>query len=212
MSIEGPLEALPSPREEHFRRLLAGASGLITATLSIVLPASMLWRKAEEAYAGPHLSPTHARSVWVALGVLATAGIPAVLLAFLAYRLLRFALKNRAEHFRWVNAPLALLVGPISGFTLYAPLQRAYWDYYLYPKLKAADGYIYPQLRYMIFDAVVILWCIAGLAACVLLILNVLRRKAIAGWSYRTTLAFLVIFGILVIGAAFGSCIRSMGY
>jgi len=203
---------LPSTREEHFRRWLAGASGLITAILSIVLPASLLWRRAEEAYAGPQLAPMHAPSVWVALGVLAMAGIPAVLLALLAYKLLRFAPRNRAEYFRWVNAPLALLVGPISGFTLYTLLQRAYWDYYLYPKLKAADGYIYPQIRYMIFDAVVILWCIAGLAACVLLILNVLKRRTIAGWSYRTTLAFVVIFGILVIGAAFGSCIRSMGY
>src|SRR5208283_5254136 len=105
MSIEGPLETLPSTREEHFRRWLAGASGLITAILSIVLPASLLWRRAEEAYAGPQLAPMHAPSVWVALGVLAMAGIPAVLLALLAYKLLRFAPRNRAEYFRWVNAP-----------------------------------------------------------------------------------------------------------
>jgi len=212
MSLEGPLETLPSTREEHFRRLLAGATGLITAILSIVLPVSLLWRRAEEAKGGPLLFSTHAPSVWMALGALAMAGIPAVLLALLAYKLLRFSLKNRGECFRWANAPLALLVGPISGFTLYTILQRAYWDYYLYPKLEAADGYIYPQLRYTIFDVVVILWCIIGLAACILLILNVLKRGTIAGWSYRTTLAFVIMFGILIIGAAFGSCIRSMGF
>jgi hypothetical protein len=193
-------------------RLLVGGVGLVTAILSIVLPVSLLWRRAEEAEAGPHLLQAHAPSVWAAIGVLAMAGIPAVLLAFLAYKLLRFSLKNRGEHFRWVNAPLGLLIGSASGWDLYAVLDRAYWDYYLYPKLKAADGYIYPQLRYTIFDAVTILWCMLGLIACVLLFQNVLKRRAIGGWSYRTTLAFLVIFGILIIGAAFGSCIRSMGY
>jgi uncharacterized membrane protein YidH (DUF202 family) len=212
MNIEGPLETLPSTRGEHFRRLLAGVAGFITAILSIALPVSLLWRRADEAESGSHLFPPHAASVWVVIGVLAMADIPALLLAFLAYKLLRFSLKNRGDSFRWVNAPLALLVGPISGFTLYTILQGAYWDYYLYPKLKAAEGYIYPQLRYTIFDVVVILWCLVGLAACGLLFQNVFKRRTIGGWSYRTTLAFIIIFGILIIGAAFGSCIRSMGF
>jgi hypothetical protein len=212
ISTEGPLETLPSTREEHFRRLLAGAAGLVTAILSIALRVSLLWRRAQEAESALHSIPPHVPSIWLAVGVLAMAGIPAVLLALLAYKLLCFSLKNRGERFRWANGPLALLVGPISGSTLYTILQGAYWDYYLYPKLKAADRYIYPQLRYTIYDVVVILWCLIGLAACVLLILNVMKRRTIAGWSYTTTLAFVIMFGILIIGAAFGSCIRSMGF
>jgi len=202
----------PQSQGERFRRLLAGVTGLFTVFLSVALPVLLLLRRAQEAESTPHSIPTHVPSIWLAVGVLAMAGVPAVLLAFLAYRLLRFSLMNRGKHFRWANAPLALLVGTISGWMLYTILQGAYWDYYLYPKLKAADGYIYPQLRYTVFDVVVILWCIVGFSACALLFQNALKRRAIAGWSYRTTLAFVIILGILVIGVAFGSCIRSMGF
>ena len=202
----------PQSQGERFRRLLAGVTGLFTVFLSVALPVLLLLRGAQEAESAPHPIPTHVPSIWLAVGVLAMAGVPAVLLAFLAYKLLRFSLMNRGEHFRWANAPLALLVGTISGWMFYTILQGAYWDYYLYPKLKAADGYIYPQLRYTVFDVVVILWCIVGFSACAFLFQNVLKRRAIAGWSYRTTLAFVIILGILIIGVAFGSCIRSMGF
>ncbi len=56
---------------------------------------------------------------------------------------------------------------------LFAPVQRDFWDYIAYPKLKALDGYIYPQLRYTIFDIVVILWGIDGLVSSVLFLQNV---------------------------------------
>ena len=196
----------------RYSRLLAGIVGLIAALLSVALPVLLLVRRAQEAEFAANSPSRHAPSFWMAVGVLAMAGVPAVLLAVLAYRLLGFSLKDRGQHFRWANAPLAVLVGTISGWMLYAVLRTAYWDYYLYPKLKASEGYIYPQYRYTIFDIVTILWCIVGLAACVLLTQNALKRRAISGWSYRTVLAFFVLFGVLVIGVAFGSCIRSMGF
>jgi hypothetical protein len=95
---------------------------------------------------------------------------------------------------------------------LFITMQRDLWDYYLFPKLKALDGYIYPQLRYTIYDVAIILWCIDGLAACVLLFRNIPALRTIRGWSYRTTLAFFVGFGVLVIGGFFGMCLRSMRF
>jgi hypothetical protein len=94
---------------------------------------------------------------------------------------------------------------------LYATAQRDYWDYFAYPRLKAQDAYIYPQLRYTFFDIVLLAWCTDGLIACYLLARNVRRHEDMSGWSYRTTMVFIALFGVLVIGAFFGMCIRSMG-
>jgi len=35
-------------------------------------------------------------------------------------------------------------------------LQNDYYDYLYFPKVKAVDAYIYPQLRYTIFDIILI--------------------------------------------------------
>jgi hypothetical protein len=56
---------------------------------------------------------------------------------------------------RWLVLPLSVAIALVSGFLLRGTLQMAYSEYWLEPKLKAADPglYIYPQLRYTIFDS-----------------------------------------------------------
>jgi hypothetical protein len=198
-------------RKEVSLRLLTGTVGLIAAFFTVAAPLSVLWNEANEAEGLRNASPAYVSTAWSALGVLALAGIAALLPGLLAYKLLRFSLKGKAEYFRWTNVPLTVLIGAVSGWMLFVTIRQAYWEYYLYPKLKALDGYIYPQMRYTIFSAVVTVWCVDGLAACVLLIQNAANRRSIQGWSYRTMLIFVVGFGLLVIGFAYGMCLRSMG-
>jgi hypothetical protein len=190
---------------------VSGFPGLIAAVLSLVFPLFIFFYEARKADLIRSANPNYVATVWKALCVLAIAGIPAVLLAFLAYKLLRFSLKDHGERLRWAKAPLSFLTGIVSAWMLYATVQRDYWDYFAYPRLKAQDAYIYPQLRYAVFDVVLIVWCLDGLIACYLLAQNVRGRRNITGWSYRTTILFIVLFGVLLIGGFFGMCIRSMG-
>ena len=113
---------------------------------------------------------------------------------------------------RWAKGLLALMTGAVSAWILFVTVQRDYWDYYMFPKLKAADGYIYPQLRYTIFDVVLILWCIDGLVACAFLAHRAWTRRTVDGWSYRTTVVFFTGVGVLVIGVVFGTFLRSRGF
>ncbi len=110
---------------------------------------------------------------------------------------------------KWANG---FVIGAVSAWTLFVTLQRDYWDYYMFPKLKAADGYIYPQLRYTIYDIALILWCIDGLAACAFLAHRAWTGGPLNGWSYRTTLVFFIGLVLLLIGGAFGMFLRSVGF
>ena len=168
-------------------RLLAGSVGLMAVLLSIIAPVTVFWSEANEAEGLRNAGLWQESSVCEALGVLLLGCVPALLLAGFAYILLRFTLKNRADYFRWLNAPLAILVGVLSGWVLFRTLHEAYWQYYLDPKLKAMDAYIYPQMRYTILSAVVILFCADGLVACILLAHDTVNRRTIQRWSYRTT-------------------------
>ncbi len=105
---------------------------------------------------------------------------------------------------RWATGPLAFMIGAVSAWVLYVTAQRGYWDYYQFPKC--------PQLRYAVYDVVLILWCIDGLVACAFLAHRAWTRETVDGWSYRTTFAFFAGFGVLVIGGAFGMFLRSVGF
>lgn len=47
-------------------------------------------------------------------------------------------LQKLLEH-RWLRVPLAVAMALVSGLLLYTTLLRDYWDYWLSPRLKAAD-------------------------------------------------------------------------
>jgi hypothetical protein len=61
---------------------------------------------------------------------------------------------------------LAVAIGLVSMFLFSITLWRDYWEYLIFPKEKAADNYIYPQLRYTVFDVALLLWCLDGFVAC----------------------------------------------
>jgi hypothetical protein len=203
---------MPDHPKTAWRRLLFGAMGLVAALLSVAAPLSVFWNEANETEGLRRAGLLGAPTILNMVGVLALGSLPALLLAFLAYKLLKFSLKGQAENLRWISGPSAILIGALSGWMLYATLKRDYWDYYLYPKLKALDGYSYPQHRYAIFDALVLVWCLDGIMACVLLLRTSIAHRAIDGSGCRTTLAFVVGFDLLLIGYAYGVCLRSMGF
>jgi hypothetical protein len=122
-------------------------------------------------------------------------------------------LQRLLEH-RWLRVLLAVMIGPVSLLLLFATLQRDYEDYWLYPKLKAADPglYIYPQLRYTLFDIVQLPWCLAGLIAAGLLLWNARSPQRIAGWAYRTLVVYFVLFIVLILGGTLMLYVRSRGY
>jgi len=192
--------------KEARRRLLVGASGLVAALLSIVVPLWVFWNEANEAEGlrGAGLMGAPSVSSMVEFSRLEAYPLCFSRSSHTSY--CSFSLRGQAEKLRWINGPSAILIGALSGWILYVTLERAYWDYYLYPKLKALEGYVYPQHRYAIFDALVIIWCLDGIAACVLLLRTAVVRHAVDQLGCRVALAFVIGFGILVIGSAYGMC------
>lgn len=96
---------------------------------------------------------------------------------------------------RWILSSSSLVIGLVSVYILWARLQDDYYDYLYFPKVKAADGYIYPQLRYTIFEILVIVCCINGLIFFVAGIRNALRSNGISQWTLR---ALLIYCGLVV--------------
>lgn len=121
-------------------------------------------------------------------------------------------LQRLLEH-RWLRVPLAVAIALVSGLLLYATLRRDYWDYWLSPKLKAADPglYIYPQLRYTFFDIVLLLWCLDGLVASGLSLRSVVSSRSIAGWPYRAMVLYFVLLIVLILGGGLMLYVRSRG-
>ena len=115
---------------------------------------------------------------------------------------------------RWVILPLSVAIALVSGFLLWGTLQMAYSEYWLEPKLKAADPglYIYPQLRYTIFDSVFLLWCLDGLIAAGLSFWSSVSSRSIAAWAYRTIVIYLVLLAVLILSGSLMLFVRSRGY
>jgi hypothetical protein len=120
------------------------------------------------------------------------------------------ALQRLLGH-RRMSASLAALIGTVSGWMLLITSVRLYFEYYVYPRLKAQDGYSYPEWRYRLFDLVLAFWCIDGLVASALLFRSVILHRNIEGWPYRTTVLFFGLLAVLVLGVAFGIYLRSRG-
>ena len=105
---------------------------------------------------------------------------------------------------RWMVVPLAVGIGLTSACLLGLRLQSAYYEYWVFPREK--DDYIYPQLRYTIFDTVLLLWCINGL------VFSVASVRSLSGWSLRALLIYSVLFVILILGGISMLVARSHGY
>jgi len=95
---------------------------------------------------------------------------------------------------------LAVAIGLASLFLFWITVKRDYWEYLIYPKEKAADNYIYPQLRYTVFDVALLLWCLDGFVACGLSLRSALSKRSVSGWTYRAIVIYFVLFAALILG------------
>jgi hypothetical protein len=122
-------------------------------------------------------------------------------------------LQKLLEH-RWLRMALAVIIGPVSLLLLWETLQRDYYEYWVIPKLKAADVglYIYPQLRYTLFDIVILTWGLAGLIAAGLLLWNPRSPQRISGLLYRTLVIYFALFIVLILGGTLMLHFRSRGF
>lgn len=111
---------------------------------------------------------------------------------------------------RWVLVSLAVIIGLASSFLLYVTFFNDYFEYWFLPR--SADAYIYPQLRYTIFDAVLILWCGDGLIACIMCVQSAAASRSISGWPLRTLMIYFVLLAGLILGGILMMVARSHGY
>jgi hypothetical protein len=112
---------------------------------------------------------------------------------------------------RWVLVALAVLIGLVSAFLFSITVQRDYWEYFVFPKEKAADNYIYPQLRYTLFDVVLLLWCLDGFVARCLSLWDAFSRRIVSKWGHWTIAIYFVLFTALILGGILMLVARNHG-
>jgi len=113
---------------------------------------------------------------------------------------------------RWLLVPFALAIGFTSAFLLWNAIELAYEEYWLYPMEKAADGYIYPQLRYSFFSGFLILWCLAGLMASGMCLYDAILSRGASSWTSRSIILYLGLFAVLILYGSMMIVARSHGY
>jgi hypothetical protein len=94
---------------------------------------------------------------------------------------------------------LAATIGLASAFLLRLKLEGAYYEYWVFPRDKAVDGYIYPQLRYTIFDVALLLWCFDGLLFSIMSVRSAFTSRSISGWPLRTLRIYFLLLGFLIL-------------
>ena len=111
---------------------------------------------------------------------------------------------------RWMTVLLAVAIGLASAYLLGLKLEGAYYEYWVFPREK--DDYIYPQLRYTIFDVVLLLWCISGLVFSVSSIRGAFTFRSLSRWPFRALLIYSACFVFLILGGILMLVARSRGY
>ena len=106
---------------------------------------------------------------------------------------------------------LAVTIGLVSLFLVSITVQRDFYEYLVFPKQKAADYYIYPQLRYTVFDAGLLLWCLDGLVACGLSLRSAFFRRSVSGWTHRTIVIYFALLTALIVGGILMMAARRHG-
>ena len=113
---------------------------------------------------------------------------------------------------RWLLVTLGIAIGLASALLLRLKLEGVYYEYWVFPRDKAVDGYVYPQLRYTIFDVVLLLWCFDGLIFSVVAIGSAVASRSTSKWPFRTLLLYFALFAFLILGGTLMLVARRHGY
>jgi len=112
---------------------------------------------------------------------------------------------------KWATAALAALIGTASGWILFLTAVQLFFEYVYYPEAKAQDAYIYPEWRYRVFDTVLVVWCLDGLLASVLLSVGPPCERALESGRVARLYCSFAGLGVLVLGLGFGMWLRGHG-
>jgi hypothetical protein len=113
---------------------------------------------------------------------------------------------------RWLLVTLGAAIGLTSALLLRLKLEGVSYEYWVFPRDKAVDGYIYPQLRYTIFDVLLLLWCFDGLIFSVVALRSAVASRSISPWPFRTLLLYFALFAFLILGGTLMLIARRHGY
>ena len=94
---------------------------------------------------------------------------------------------------------------------LYFVAETAYWDYYFFPRV-TQGSYVYPEWRYTIFDAGMLICGSIGATAAILTFRCAVRGTPFLGHSRRFTMSFLIMLVILLTTTVLGSWLWSLGW
>ncbi len=110
---------------------------------------------------------------------------------------------------RWILVTLAVTIGLVSIFLLSVSVLNDFMGYLVFPKEKAADDYIYPELRYTFFDVGLLLWCVDGLVVSGLAASSALSGRITSVWFCRTLAIYFALFVALILGGVLMIVARS---
>jgi hypothetical protein len=113
---------------------------------------------------------------------------------------------------RWLLVTLGIAIGLASALLLLLKVEGVYYEYWVFPRDKTVDDYLYPQLRYAIFDVVLLLWCFDGLIFSVVALRSAVASRSISAWPFRTFLLYLALFAFLILGGTLMLFARRHGY
>jgi hypothetical protein len=120
------------------------------------------------------------------------------------------SLQRLLEH-RWLLVTLAVAIALVSLFLFSITVQRDFLEYLVYPKEKASDHYIYPELRYTVFDILLLLWCLEGLVASGLSLWGLLTGRTDPKWVFRAIVIYFALLAALIFGGLLMMTARSHG-
>ena len=117
---------------------------------------------------------------------------------------------KRALQNRWVAATATITIGYVGLWVMVRVIEEAYYDYYLYPRIKGAE-YSYPELRYSFGQAAILLWSLAGLCTAALTARRVFVSTE-TKWAARSAIAIALGFVLLIVGSVAGMAMRDVGF
>jgi hypothetical protein len=115
---------------------------------------------------------------------------------------------GRALQNRWIAFVSAILIGYVSLRVFADVAKNSYYNFYAYPRLKGAE-YVYPEIRYTLGQAAILVWSVIGVWSTALLATWSLFRNQHRCIALSVTV-FLTGIPILFVGFLVGMSLRGV--
>jgi hypothetical protein len=123
--------------------------------------------------------------------------------------MMTIASQKQSNDLKWPRAVVSRVIGTISLGVLVLVMPGMFFDYLVFPFFK--EGYIWPEWRYRIFDAVLVAWCVDGIIAATLPWHRRVDRPEAKRWADRMMILYFAGFIVLAVGVMLGMWLRRHG-